>query len=390
MEMNTQSEQTTTALMEVQQGLGRPPLGVPELLAGRQMPLPLLLGDASSSAPNFRASEFVIAAMFAAQGVPVLTNIYPNTHIEHALRNIPTQLTALSLAPENMPLFVKLYDPQARIQKKVGRMVAEGADPQAIQDWINAYLESLPAGMFNTADGTNYIQAVLTARRELFTTFAQMLGADPGLIAVEEYSARLRHLTVRQVLAATGQEPDCIGKLVCPECSLARDTNDDMVKHVIGADGSLHKNYGSYMNVAGKLPSCAFFKNLVTTFGNPLDMPLSDLLGLGVQVSGKLAYMLEALVYQNPGVNLGIREYWNPRGTIAQVAQQWEGLTILTPRINISVKLNATGSEWRDATGFELVQYLTQHGTGGFLNFVSSVPLVGDNQQYVFSLSEET
>jgi hypothetical protein len=377
--MNSKSN-TTSSITELKQALNRPQLTAAEVFAESKI---ILLGDACSSVPNFRASEFVLAANYAKQGVTVATNFYPNTSISYALKNTPLAISELTIAQGNMPLFVDLYgDITARIQNKVARMQQKGATEAEINSWINKYLASLPAQLFSTTDGCSFTQAVVTKRQELFNYFANLIGADANLINVECYQDLLSKVSIRDVLANNGGMIDFVGKLVCPECSLSREEGEDLSEHVIGADGSLCKSYGAYMAGGSKLPNCGF-ATITAKYGNLIDAPVSTLLGLGIQLSGKLMYMLEAFIYQNPDVALGIRDYSNPRGTVAQAAKQWSGLPLLTPRVYIR-------TAGRDATGFELAEWIERNGSQGLIEFMQQLPLESNGKQYEFLITPES
>jgi len=364
---------TTTAL---RRALGRPLLEAREVVANSAA---ILLGDSCSSDPTFRASEFVLAAKFAGFGKPILTNTYPNASIGEVIGGTPYNLDELILDPSLMPLFVEVFsDPVIRIEQKKKRMQEEGKSSSQINEWIKKYISSLPAGMFRFSNGTTYLETVINARRELFEYFASALGTDPNLICIENNLDSVGNITIRQLIELSFECGDRIGNIVCPQCSLS---GDDLAEHVIAIDGRIYKNFGAFMQrVNGKLPACGIQK--LGELGNLLDLTISQLIGLGIKLSGPLMYTLEALSFQNPGVALGIRDYTRPGNTPKQIAKQWEGLITVTPRVYIKVPSG------RDATGFELKAWLERNDSKEFWNFVENLPLNGTNRAYTFILND--
>lgn len=395
----------------------------------------ILLGDASTSAPNIRGSEIVLASIFARRlaELPnepdVITTLYSAKAINGAIKNTPysyvltstdadlqrrlaeSQIVTnntfvLNLESEGAKNFVTLFgDPQIRINNILLKGLAKMQETGDEQHWFTAiekarkFLGALSATLFTNNIGATFPEVIVQDRLTMTNTMSDLLYPEQEStnIILEEVSKDLYGVTLRDLHNAYPEDIANFTKNVaftctCPECSLSSTLIDEdgatQEHHAIGFDGEFYKNSGALASRSKPYYNCSFLKRLKENLDNAglsiLDLPLGFLIDCGFKSGGKLIYLTEAFSYQNPAVLNAVRDYSEPRGTVEISMRNWDGLAIITPRIYIQVT-DATGV--RDANGYELMEFINNGGADTLKDFAEQIPMLSNQRKYVLNLT---
>lgn len=395
----------------------------------------VLLGDASTSAPNIRGSEIILASIFARRlaELPnkpdVITTLYSAKAINGAIQNTPynyvlvssdpelqrrlseTQVITdntfvLNLESEGAKNFVTLFgDPQMRINNILLKGLAKMQETGDEQHWFTAiekarkFLGALSATLFTNSSGATFPEVIVQDRLVMTSTMSDLLYPEQESteVILEEVSKGLYGVTLRDLQNVYPEDIANFTKNVaftctCPECSLSSTNTDDegatQEHHAIGFDGEFYKNSGALASRSKPYYNCSFLKklkeNLDTAGLSILDLPLGFLVDCGFKSGGKLIYLTEAFSYQNPAILNAVRDYSEPRGTVELSMRIWDGLSIITPRVYVQV---TEGENVRDANGYEVMEFINSGGADTLRVFAEHIPMLSDQRKYVLNLT---
>lgn len=398
----------------------------------------VMLGDASTSSPNVRGCEIVLAVKMARQFAEmpkkpeIITTLYSARSIEGAIKNTPYNFVMRSDNPEiqrrleelgivavensfllttedteNGARFAALFgNPQARLDNILLKGLAkaqENGDPDlflAAVERAGKFLGALPATLFLNINGQTFPEVIVQDRLAMIAEMGESLYPDEEKTGVELYESKefLQRVALRDIAAAYPEQVSTLGRVsaltcTCPECSLSstKPNGDGTTEesHAVNFKGEIFKNSGALTSGAKPFNNCNFIKKLTEYLSanqiTLLDAPLGALIDCGFKLSGKLIYLAEALVYQDPMVLNAIRDYSDPRGTVKMSMDVWAGLGILTPRIYIHALDNE--GKVRDATGYETMAYMRNGGFQHLKDFADSIPVASDGRVYKLNIS---
>lgn len=357
---------------------------------GRAMTVPelsqmeaVLLADASTTAPTSRLTEMVLVAKYIDAGItiPIITNIYPAMDIASAIEGTPLSIVLESQNTNEFslvgnPLYSAVFgDPLVRANAIREKRLAK--DGEVAADAVTLkYLSRLPANLFANCEGENFVDFITRQRAMVIMS---ILGASelPGNFTFENTINTYKNYTLAEILTQLPFDRVPVGKFCCPECSFnPAQADQEPVYHVLGSDGLLYKNRGSFMNKGGGEVKCRQFKNAAF---DPTSLTLSQLIDLGFKLDGKFTFMLEAFASSNPALSFLIRDYSTPRGTVEDFAKFNISTELLTPRIYITVEDN--GGK-RDANAFDF----NDESKDLVLQFMQAIPLLADGMRYELNL----
>lgn len=402
----------------------------------------IFLSDACSSAPNARATEFIIAAKYASTfSVPIRTSIYESDRIGRVITNTPFDLfipvgaslgaydtvvygsRTLTLSPtlisQNYSSF--FGDPLQRIQNFYERAIKKAAEramktgeteQQALMALSNAaydkakrYTEALPATIFSLASDptVSYVQTLLHDRDNIVRLLTANYYGEELSVGVERGSEILAHITLRDIGASYETLDVNLSKrvalsCVCPECSIAstdrdEEHGDNFIRHAVSFDGRFFRNMGTLVAGIDAKLQCApmrHFSDYLERNGlSILDIPIGELIRAGFKPSGKLLYIADAMLYGREGRAQGVRAYSDPRGTIEMIFKLWKGFSYLTPSIYVTVQENDP-MRLRDATGYELLHFISTGGGEVVERFMKNIPLLDTGMSYTLDLTTST
>lgn len=368
------------------------------------------LGDGSSSSPNLRAVEMIMTALFVNryQGA-VVTNFYHGASFRESADKIGLWLRDMEFDFKVDRDLLELHyipyfgDPQLRIDNMVSRMRGKGKSEEEIQARVRSFESVLPVSVFS-ANGLSFIDYIKAVRQNTTVQVMEQLGLAPnGEFRVEIASEGFvdkelslernikSKLCLNDILTAEDEElfkDFYIMKIACPECSLSN--TDGMAEHSVSFSGDVYqKSEGSEQNgsLANNCKNIAALR--VNLNGRSLlDVPIPDLINMGFNFAGKMLFLMETRLSQNPNVTQAIRAYTRPHGTIAKAAEEFEGLTVLTPSIYINIDDSSTKTGVRDATIFELLDFMsTQEGLARVKEFTENIPLLFDGLERKLNIS---
>lgn len=364
----------------------------------------LLFGDGSTSAPNIRGIEVLMNAVLVNKlNMPILSTVYPADRIGNVLRGTPFKLGIVipeeyaeyftGVVPPidectlvlNESLVRQYYadlfgDPIESVNNKFRRAKDKGTAPEEIYNRMIGFISDLPASLFTLPDGTTYLNAVIGDRKQMIVQTSLALYGTDCSPNVEMASDHLGSLTLGDLLAC---EPSLANQqamsFTCAECTL--NSTEGTVAHIVTFDGHAYKNAGSRTNQTP--PKCKTMKNVNELGEEMLNISLQSLLMAGLKMSGKAIYLAESQVFQNPNIIQGIRDYSDPRGTVAMAIRNWTGLDIVTPR----TYMRSLGDDGQllDVSGYELMQFMQDpNNLVKLRQFADQVPVVTDGQTHAF------
>lgn len=345
-----------------------------------------VLADASTTAPTSRLSEMALVARFIQAGinVPVITNMYPAMDITSAIAGTSLRITLESgditeFALVGNPTYSEIFgDPCQRVESIRARKMKNGSEEEANEAAVR-YIANLPANLFANSAGENFVDFITRCRQEVIQ---DLLMSDlPSNFVFENATETFSSYSLNDLLPNITSERLPIGKFCCPECSYGSNEGKQ-VFHILGSDGVLYQNRGSFMNTNGGGVKCRLFKDIdISTL---FEISLSQLIQLGFKMEGKFTFLLEAFAYSNPAVGFLIRDYSNPRGTVEDFAKANLSTELITPRIYITADEEVDGEiKTRDASAFDF----SIDNRDLIMQFMAQVPLLADGRRFELNLT---
>lgn len=294
-----------------------------------------VLGDASTTMPNFRPAELIVALMASAQFPEVKMNsivIKGGTvgEYQESLSSIGIETQELNIeksAWENFYASIPFID---RVQSSVvpfGRMVGKGA--------------------------------AIEYRRGIVRSLGEILGIISPDVKIEFFGT---DIPLDQISINGGR---AIGKFPCPVCS--HQNKGQVTYHV------LRKDESGFITTREKSKGVVSCKGAKAFLGN-VSMPLGDIIDItGFIPSGPIIY--KALKAELNGAGVLVRDYSNSRRTMEKMISKWPDEKVwVTTRVYV-----VDSQTGQDASMPVFIKSINENKEE-WRSFIHNTPLISDGR----------